>query len=98
MTCYKPTEETLNYYKNHRLEPQERTLNVISVCGRSRIGKTTCLKHLFGITDAELASRPGFKVVTQGIDQVMRSINISSSANHDLKNGQANENAPNHIA
>ena len=68
MTSYRPSEQALEYYKENSSQPQDISLNVISVCGRSRIGKTTFLKHTFGFTNEELVSNSGSKVVTQGID------------------------------
>lgn len=52
-------------------------MDTIAVCGRSRIGKSTFLKHLFGLSNNDIKSAAGDKVVTQGIDQVIRKVQLS---------------------
>ena len=40
----------------------------MAVAGKSRIGKTTFLKHCFGLNEEDLKIDAGDKTVTKGID------------------------------
>lgn len=62
----------------------------LAICGRSRIGKSTFIRHLCGLLKNEIKTASGDKVVTQGIDLILRKFqligNLDQSVNeHKIK-------------
>lgn len=71
MTCYKVPQEAKEFFSD-KYNQDKRIMYPLAICGRSRIGKSTFIRHLCGLLKNEIKTASGDKVVTQGIDLILR--------------------------
>lgn len=67
MSSFKVSNDAIELFTTNE-SMQYNKVYPVSVCGRSRIGKSTFLRHLFNLGVHEIKARAGDQVVTRGID------------------------------